>query len=217
MTLTLEWTAAAERILDAADRLLARFGFRQMTVADLATEAGIGKGTVYLSFESKADVGLACIDRMVARLLQRLHGIAEGEGSPEQRLRDMLLARVMHRFDYARPHSSSLDDLLATIRAQLLEHRREYFRAESRALEIVIEEGRRLGDFDVPSPSAAADAMVSATNALLPYSLSVEELGQRGEILRRADEIIHLLLRGIVAGPRVARESSESDNERNRK
>ncbi len=210
-----QWSAAGERILDAADRLLARFGYKKMTVESLAKEAGIGKGTVYLSFESKADVALACIDRMAARLLLRLHTIGAGAGPPEQRLRDMLLERVMHRFDYARPHSLSLDDLLASIRPMLLQHRVEYFRAESRALAAVIEEGRRLGTFEVVDPAATADAMVTATNALLPYSLSVEELGRRSEILRRADGIIHLLLHGIVAGPRDQRQSAVSDHGRN--
>ena len=55
---------AAHRILDAADRLLARYGYRKMTVGDLAREAGIGKGTVYLSFASKSEIALACIERM---------------------------------------------------------------------------------------------------------------------------------------------------------
>lgn len=217
MTLRTEWPESAERILDAADRLLARFGYRKMTVDDLAKEAGIGKGTVYLSFESKSDVALAIIDRMVARLLARLAGIADGLGSPERRLRDMLVERVMHRFDYARRHSASIDEILASIRPRLLAHREEYFRAEARALEAVIDEGRRHHGFDVADPASAARAFVTATNALLPYSLSVEELGQRGEILRRADEVAHLLLRGIVAGPKAARRRPGGAKKRTRR
>jgi hypothetical protein len=111
----------------------------------------------------------------------------------------MLLERVMHRFDYARPHSAGIDGLLASIRAPLLERRREYFRREARVIAAVIEQGRGEGAFAVPDPAAAARACVLATNSLLPYSLSVEELGQRKEIQRRAEEIAHLLLRGIVA------------------
>jgi AcrR family transcriptional regulator len=205
MALRTEWPPSAEKILDAADRLLARFGYRKMTVDDLAKEAGIGKGTVYLSFDAKSDVALACIDRMVARLLGRLQAIAAGPGTPEHRLRAMLVERVMHRFDYARPHSASLDELLASIRPRLLAHRHEYFRAEARVIATVIDEGRRQDGFSVGDPGSVARAFVAATNALLPYSLSVEELGQRSEILRRADEIAHLLLRGVVAGPRVLR------------
>ncbi len=60
------------RVLDATDRLLARYGYRKMTVDDIAAEAGIGKGTVYLAFSSKEDVALSCIDRMVDGLLAEL-------------------------------------------------------------------------------------------------------------------------------------------------
>jgi AcrR family transcriptional regulator len=193
--------APRDRILDAADRLLARFGYRKMTVEDLAREAGMGKGTVYLSFPSKADVALACIDRMADRLLARLQTIAAAPGPEAPKLHAMLLERVMHRFDYARPHSASIDGLLDSIRAPLLERRREYFRREARAIAAVIEQGHRAGAFAVTDATAAARACVFATNSLLPFSLSVEELGQRKEIQRRAEEIAQLLLRGIVAAP----------------
>ena len=199
------WAAAADRILDAADRLMVRSGYRKMTVDDLAKEAGIGKGTVYLSFESKADVALACIDRMVTRVLVRLDAIATGSGSAEQRLRSMLVERVMIRFDYARPHSASLDELLASIRPSLLAHRREYFRAEASVMAALVHAGRRSGELAAADPPAVARAFITATNSLLPYSLSVEELGQRGETLRRAEAIAQLLLRGIVASPKLAR------------
>lgn len=43
-------TGTRDRILDAAERLLGRFGYRKMTVEDIAVEARIGNGTVYLSF-----------------------------------------------------------------------------------------------------------------------------------------------------------------------
>src|SRR6266478_8514838 len=108
MTLRTAWPPAAGRILDAADHLMARYGYRKMTVDDLAREAGIGKGTVYLSFPGKSDVALACIDRMVARLLERLERLAGGPGPPARRIAAMLVERVMHRLDYARPHSASI-------------------------------------------------------------------------------------------------------------
>ena len=71
-------TGLRTRILDAADRLLARHGYRGMTVDDIAAEAGIGKGTVYLAFSSKEEVALSCIDRMAEDLLVELRRIATG-------------------------------------------------------------------------------------------------------------------------------------------
>ena len=205
---------AAEQILDAADRLIRRYGYKKMTVEDLAREAGIGKGTVYLSFESKESVAFACIDRMVERLLERMRAIAAEPGPPAARVRRMLVVRVMHRFDYARPHSTSIDELLASLRPRLLERRAGYFRAEAETIALVLREGRRAGEMALDDPLETAHALVLATNALLPYSLSVHELGRRAEIERRAEHIANLLLRGLEARPHDARRRPRGARER---
>lgn len=188
---------ARERILDAADRLLARFGYRKMTVDDVAVEAGIGKGTVYLSFPSKEEVALGCIDRMVDGLLDRLRAIAAGRRPAASRLRDMLRERVLARFDYARAHAASLDALLAQVRPALLARRAGYFSAEAGVIEGVLARARREGELASADPKRDAEALVTATNALLPYSLSPRELGNRAELDRRAAAVADLLIRGL--------------------
>lgn len=200
-------TGTADRILDAADRLLGRFGYRKMTIEDLAREAGIGKGTVYLSFESKESIALACIDRMVDRLLARLGRIASGPGTPIERIRSLLLERVVVRLDYARFHSETLDELLAALRRRLMERRAGYFRREAEVIATVLAEGRRTGVFAIEDPLEIAHTLVLATNALLPYSLGPHEIERRQEIEQRVGEIADLLLHGITAplrsdGPR---------------
>ena len=45
-----------DAILDATDELLIKFGYKKMTIDDLAREVGIGKGTVYLHFPSKEEI-----------------------------------------------------------------------------------------------------------------------------------------------------------------
>ncbi|HEX4884242.1 MAG TPA: TetR family transcriptional regulator [Casimicrobiaceae bacterium] len=63
-------------ILDAADRLLARSPERVANVAEVADEAGLAKGTVYLYFPSKEELLLALherhIDDFFLALIQRL-------------------------------------------------------------------------------------------------------------------------------------------------
>ncbi|MDQ3950529.1 MAG: TetR/AcrR family transcriptional regulator, partial [Gemmatimonadota bacterium] len=58
--------AQRQRIIAAADRLLARQGFRGTTMEDVATAAGIGKGTTYLYFRSKQELALAVVDAHIA-------------------------------------------------------------------------------------------------------------------------------------------------------
>ena len=44
------------RILEAAVKVFARHGFRQSTVAQIAKEAGVADGTIYLYFKNKDDI-----------------------------------------------------------------------------------------------------------------------------------------------------------------
>ncbi len=44
------------RILEAAVKIFARNGFRQSTVAQIAKEAGVADGTIYLYFKNKDDI-----------------------------------------------------------------------------------------------------------------------------------------------------------------
>src|SRR4026208_1923651 len=123
--------AVRESILDATDRLLARFGYRKMTVEDIAVEAGIGKGTIYLHFNSKEELVLSHVDRLVDRLKNRLREIASSDEPASERVRSMLLTRVLFRFDSIQHYTQSLNDLLAALRPGLLARRAVYFEEEA--------------------------------------------------------------------------------------
>ena len=189
-----------ESILDATDRLLARFGYRKMTVEDIAAEAGIGKGTIYLHFNSKEEVVLSHVDRIVDRLKQQhLAVIARSKHTALERIRQMLLARVLFRFDSIQHYTQSLNDLLAALRPGLLARRARYFEEEAQIFAEVLAEGRASGEFEFENDLAAARALLEATNGLLPYSLSTNELGERDEVERRTSAIADLLLRGLLS------------------
>ena len=189
-----------ESILDATDRLLARFGYRKMTVEDIAAEAGIGKGTIYLHFNSKEEVVLSHVDRIVDRLKQQhLAVIARSKITALERIRQMLLARVLFRFDSIQHYTQSLNDLLAALRPGLVARRARYFEEEAEIFAEVLAEGRASGEFDIENEMTAARAMLEATNSLLPYSLSTTELGEREEVERRTSAIADLLLRGLLS------------------
>src|SRR5215207_7837924 len=185
-------------ILDAADRLLARHGYKKMTVDELAREAGIGKGTVYLHFASKEEVALSHVDAIVERLKERLRGTARSEAAPAEKLRRMLVERVTYRFDSVQHYTESLDELLAALRPDLLARRQRYFEEEAEIFAAVLGDGQRRKVFAIGDPLKAAGLLVAATNSLLPYSLSVRELGMRDEIEDRASRMATLLLKGLL-------------------
>lgn len=55
-----------QRILDAAAELLARHGYRRVTVDDVARGSAIGKGTIYLHWRSREELFRAVVEREVA-------------------------------------------------------------------------------------------------------------------------------------------------------
>jgi len=186
-------------ILDATDRLLARHGYKKMTIDDLAAEVGIGKGSVYLHFSSKEEIALSHIDAIIERLKTRLHQIALKKTACDKRLREMLIERVIFRFDRVQHYTRSLDDIFAKIRQQLLERRRRYFGEEAKIFAKLIKEGVDSGAFAKINPDDAARSLLIATNSLLPYSLSTQELGERKEIHKRVSELADVLLKGVCA------------------
>ena len=187
-----------DAILDATDRMLARYGYKKMTIDDLAKEVGIGKGSVYLHFESKQEIALSHIDRIVERLKASLYATAQSRSTPEKKLRKMLIDRVMMRFDSVQHYTQSLNELLAQVRPKLLERRKRYFEEEARTFGSVVAEGKAAGVFRVKDPIETGRTLIDATNALLPYSLSAWELGERSEIERKANNVADLLLNGLL-------------------
>ena len=187
-----------DEILDATDRLLARFGYKKMTIDDLAQEVGIGKGTVYLHFSSKEEIALSHIDRIIERMKVRLKEISSADVSPDERLREMLLTRVLFRFDSVQHYTQSLNDLLADLRPRLLARRGRYFEDEAQIFAEVLQECDKIKIFSVPDALKTAETLLLATNSLLPYSLNTKELGERSEIEERVGRLADLLLKGLL-------------------
>jgi AcrR family transcriptional regulator len=190
--------ATRDAILDATDRLLSRYGYKKMTIDDLAREVGIGKGSIYLHFESKEEIALSHIDRIIERLKQSLFAIAESKGAADARLRKMLIERVILRFDSVQHYTQSLNELLGQLRPRLLDRRKRYFEEETHIFSKVLEEGKKTGVFEIKDPVETARTLLDATNALLPYSLSAYELGERKEIEKKANRVSDLILNGLL-------------------
>jgi AcrR family transcriptional regulator len=186
-------------ILDAVDVLLARYGYRKMTMDDVARAVGIGKGTIYLHFPGKEELVLSHVDRIAGRVLAGLRQIAVLPAPAAERLRRMLVLRVVLRFESVLHYSQNLGDLLSSVRPALLARREGHFADEARAFEAVLHEGARSGELECPDPAATARALIQATNSLLPFNLSARELGRRDELEGQVRGIADLLVKGLLS------------------
>lgn len=186
-----------EAILDATDRLMQRYGFRKMTMDDIAKDAGISKRTIYTYFPSKEEVGLSSIARVVQGAQARMAQEADGPGSLEERLHRMLVVRVMARVESVRDYRQSLDELFEAVRPAYMERRKQAFESETSMIEAILRAGEAEGRFAMADPHATAELLLRATNAFLPYSLSVAELGDLEFIQAGVTQLSALLIRGL--------------------
>ena len=60
----------ADRILDAAGELMLRWGYNKTTVDDIARQAGVAKGTIYLHWKTREDLFTALMQREYIRLAE---------------------------------------------------------------------------------------------------------------------------------------------------
>ena len=188
-------------ILDAVDVLLAKFGYRKMTMEDVARQVGIGKGTIYLHFPGKEELILSHIDRIADRIAAKLREIAGSSDTPDRRIRKMLVHRVLFRFDSVAQYSQNLSDLLSSVRTALLTRREAHFEKEAAVIEDILREGARLGSLECPDPRTTSFVLIQSTNSLLPFSLSARELGRREEVEDQVTRIADLLIKGLLPCP----------------
>jgi AcrR family transcriptional regulator len=194
-----EWTAAQEEtrnaLLDAAERLLGQFGYRRLSVEDIATEAGLSRRTFYLYFSSKEEITLATGDRRIARLVALLEKDAATALPAADRLRRMLIGRVLFMFDDVRNRTATFDEIIESTRTAYMPRRIGYLRAEAEVFAKVLRQAQLSGELSVDDADRMAMTLLLATNALMPFSLSAEQRMDRdwveGEISRIADVLMH--------------------------
>jgi AcrR family transcriptional regulator len=188
-------------LLDAAERLLGRLGYRKVTMEELAQEAGVSRRTVYVYFRSKEEVVLGTIDRIVDRVSARLGEVARSESSAAERLRDMLVERIRVRVETVRDYAHALDGIFAALRPAYLERRKAYFEAEAEQLAGVLRQGQRNGEFSRRDARETAFLLLTATNAFLPHGLSPEQLKDIAGTLNQLRALADLLVGGLRLTP----------------
>ncbi|MFA9462485.1 TetR family transcriptional regulator [Thiohalorhabdus methylotrophus] len=152
----------ADRILDAAEEVLRRFGPSKTTVVDVARALDVSHGTIYRHFPNKAALRDAVAERWLARVSAPLEAIAAEKGPADDRLRRWLQALAWAK------RRKVLDDpeLFATYHA-LAEQARGVVDAHVEALigqlARIIQDGMAAGIFTVTDARAAARAVFDAT------------------------------------------------------
>jgi AcrR family transcriptional regulator len=85
-----------DRLIAAAEAQFRRFGYRRTTIEDITAEAGTGKGSLYLHFESKQAVYLAVVEASLERFVASASQLVDGPGPVPTRLRTLVELTIEH-------------------------------------------------------------------------------------------------------------------------
>src|SRR5512132_3770452 len=79
-----------QQIVDAAIRVFARTGYYSSRVSDIAREAGIASGTIYLYFKTKEEILVTLFREKMAEFVAFLRREIAEEKEPEAKLRQLV-------------------------------------------------------------------------------------------------------------------------------
>lgn len=89
-------SAPDRRLIAAAEAQFRRFGFKRTTVDDITGDAGTGKGSLYLHFESKQAVYIAVVEASLERFVENASRLLDGSGPVPTRLRALVELTIDH-------------------------------------------------------------------------------------------------------------------------
>jgi TetR/AcrR family transcriptional regulator, fatty acid metabolism regulator protein len=185
-----------EAILKAATRVFARRGFFPAQVADVAREAGVAAGTVYLYFRSKDDLLVSLFERTMREAIAEGRAVLEGVEDARDRL-----TRI------ARLHLERLGrdrDLAVVFQVELRQSTKfmerfssSYLREYLGLIRDTLAQGQAAGEFrsDI-NPTIAAKMFFGALDEMATnWMLS----RRRYALPPQADVIVDLFLNGVGA------------------
>ena len=185
-----------EAILRAAITVFARCGYFNSKVADIAREAGVADGTVYLYFKSKEDILHSIFDRSVDEALGAAKERVEQLSDPREKLRQiahMHLERLGADRDLAvvfqvelRGSTKFMEEFSAAGFAEYLSLIRTTF-----------EEGQRAGMFRADlNARVVAKVLFGALDEMATNWILSK---RRYKLAPMADEVLDIFLNGVKA------------------
>jgi AcrR family transcriptional regulator len=191
-----------DSILSAAREVFSRLGFAAATVEDVAEQAGIGKGTLYLYFRSKEEIYLACLVEEAHKLMRQTREELSRAGDFRAKLR----AFFRIRFEFCEKHEAFYRIYQAqysTLFTKAHAIPKELRQMVSKSLDFVtgvIEEAIEAGEIrKVPARSAAGAILDIARGIADKRLLGFSSLSPGEELEFLVDFVWHAL-----AGPSAA-------------
>jgi AcrR family transcriptional regulator len=197
-----------ECILSAAVRAFARFGFKKTSVDQIAKDAGVAKGTVYLAADTKEDLFYQAVHREVRAYTAEIAKLIDPRKPADQLLAEATLSGIKYMDE--RPLVRDLifgnHQLILPEWAERLDELRALGRQN--CVEIVrlgIRQGVFRSDLDVDELANILEDMAIATQVFHNRGSNKEE-----RLRKRLTTAFDLLMNGIRSGRHATNETNRT-------
>lgn len=180
-----------EAILQAAWELIRHHGYSKATMSEIASEAGVGKGTAYLYFRSKREIMLALVDKTNRRITDDLERIAASPKPPRERLRECLLHRVLRIWDLVHRYKHG-HEVITSLKPDIVARVDRHVRDQGVILARILREGR----FAVADPDATGRTLAGLFELLTP---PYYRFRTRSSLEDFGTQVVDLVLQGLGA------------------
>jgi len=183
-----------EQILQAAERLLAHYGPQKTTVADVAREAGIGVGSVYLEFPSKEAIIEALSRARHEAVLNAMRAAAQRTGSSWSERLSLMMQTRLEAYLAQASGGAHARDLLHCANPAVKSASLWFHQEEQTLVTELLVAGVAEGEFDVADTALMARVILRAYSGFTPpWVLCADP----GETRRLAAGMHELVLRGL--------------------
>lgn len=183
-----------ERILEAAEKRLWHFGLKKTTIDEIASDAEVGKGTVYLYFDSKEEIAIAIMGKYKAETVEQQAAIARDESlNPLEKLHRMVKLPVMAASATCSQYPQALEVVVA-VKPHFALRLQPHIKREIELIADVLEEGNRQGLFDIENAVKCATTLKQMTLGFMPPYPCFTELQQ---IEAALDNMVDLAFCGL--------------------
>jgi AcrR family transcriptional regulator len=184
-------------ILEAARKVFAMNGFSGTSVEAIAQEAGIAKGTLYLYYDSKADIYWEALKNGLVALCSQLKTQVESAASIGDKIRAFIATKLLffetHR-DFFKIYYAEFGNSIAHP-ADAHKEFRELYLEQVCILKTAVEEAVRRKKIRPVKPNAVAFAINDLTRGLITQRL----LGQADTEIREDIEFLYeFIWKGIA-------------------
>lgn len=163
-------TAKKVAILTSAKQRFRTYGVQKTTMQEIARDAGIAVGTLYLYFKNKEEIILSCAEAFAQRHVEAAETILRSPISPVEKLRSYILNRfrAAQETRISSAHAAEIIRIALRLKPETLVEETTW---RQKTIFSILQEGIASNDFQIANPARDAEVFLYAISCFLSIAV----------------------------------------------